>query len=52
MFETFFQEVDQAWRWPSPAKCRLRILGSAALMLQTNYQRGTRDGDGTWWLAN
>jgi hypothetical protein len=45
MFEAFFQEVDRAWRWPSPGKRRLRILGSAALMLQTNYQRGTKDGD-------
>lgn len=45
VFETFFQEVDRAWRWPSAHKQRLRLLGSAALMLQTNYERGTKDSD-------
>ena len=45
VLESFFQEVDAAWRWPAPQKRRLRIIGSAALMLQTSYVRGTKDSD-------
>jgi hypothetical protein len=30
---------------PATAKIRLRIIGSSALMLQTDYERGTKDSD-------
>jgi len=42
--EAFLREVDTAWRQPGP-KIPLRIIGSTALMLQTSYNRGTRDSD-------
>lgn len=45
MHEDFFREIDRAWRGPRDAKIELRVLGSAALMLQTDYVRGTNDGD-------
>ena len=32
-------------RPPGAAKVRLRVLGSVALMLQADYNRGTKDGD-------
>jgi hypothetical protein len=43
--EEFFRDLDKQWRWPADARIPLRIIGSAALMLQTNYQRGTKDSD-------
>lgn len=45
MHEDFFREIDHAWRGPRDSKIELRALGSAALMLQTDYVRGTNDGD-------
>jgi len=45
MFDLFFQEIDRDWRGSRATKIELRLLGSAALMLQTDYQRGTKDGD-------
>lgn len=45
LIEHFFREFDAAWRWPAPEKLRLSVIGSAALMLQTNYERGTKDSD-------
>lgn len=42
--EAFLREVDAAWRQPGP-RIRLRIIGSTALMLLTNYHRGTKDSD-------
>ena len=48
--EAFLKDIDAAW--PSAhAKIRLRIIGSTALMLQTSYERGTKDSDvlETWW---
>ncbi len=42
--EEFFQEIDQ--HWPRNERVvRLRIIGSGALMLQANYERGTKDSD-------
>jgi len=41
----FFLELDRAWKGSRAAKIQLRVLGSAALMLQTDYARGTKDGD-------
>ena len=43
--ELFFEELDASWRWDLEEKCRLDIIGSAALMLQTQYTRGTKDSD-------
>jgi hypothetical protein len=43
--ESFFQAIDRAWSGPRDNKIQLRVLGSIALMLQTDYQRGTNDGD-------
>lgn len=45
VFEPFFRELDVAWRWPTADRIPLKVLGSAALMLQADYERGTRDGD-------
>jgi hypothetical protein len=45
VFEEFFRDLDAQWPRPVDAKIRLRLIGSAALMLQTNYQRGTTDSD-------
>lgn len=43
--ETFLRDVDRSWRWPSESKIALHIIGSTALMLQTRWERGTKDGD-------
>lgn len=47
VIKDFFVEIDR--RWPSQeaheGKVRLRLIGSGALMLQTRYQRGTKDSD-------
>ncbi len=43
--EEFFQDLDGHWRGPIDARIRLRLIGSAALMLQTDYRRGTKDSD-------
>ena len=45
IFEDFFRDLDTQWRWPVDVKIRLRLIGSAALMLQTGYERGTKDSD-------
>lgn len=41
----FFRDIDRRWRLPHAEKVRLRIIGSTALMLQTDYARGTKDSD-------
>ncbi len=41
----FFQGIDESWTWPHDEKIPLRIIGSTALMLQVNYERGTKDSD-------
>lgn len=44
LLEDFFLELDE--RWPLEGqKVSLPIIGSAALMLQVNYQRVTKDAD-------
>ncbi len=46
LLEDFFQALDAAWGTsPEATPLRLPIIGSAALMLQTNYRRGTKDSD-------
>jgi hypothetical protein len=44
-FEHFFKDIDAGWKWPGDGKILLKVLGSAALMLQADYERGTSDGD-------
>lgn len=41
----FLQEVDRLWKPLGSVKIPLRVIGSGALMLQTDYHRGTKDGD-------
>lgn len=41
----FVQDIDHRWTGTAAVKIRLRIIGSAALMLQTDYERGTKDSD-------
>jgi hypothetical protein len=41
----FFKDLDARWRGVPGARIRLRIIGSSALMLQTGYERGTKDSD-------
>src|SRR5712692_9861631 len=41
----FLEDIDRRWRATATGKIRLRIIGSAALMLQTGYARGTKDSD-------
>ena len=43
--EMFFREIDAGWAWPAPAPIQLRLIGSTALMLQTSYERATKDSD-------
>ncbi len=45
IFERFFEELDALWIPRPSERIRLRVFGSAALMLQANYTRGTKDGD-------
>jgi hypothetical protein len=41
----FFTEIDRHWKPLEPGKIKLRVIGSGALLLQTDYHRGTKDGD-------
>lgn len=41
--EALLRELDEAW--PPRPRTGLRIIGSTALMLQAEYERGTKDGD-------
>jgi hypothetical protein len=41
----FFRDIDQNWGHSSVGRIRLQIIGSTALMLQANYDRGTKDSD-------
>jgi hypothetical protein len=43
--EAFFRELDARWTMPTATRIRLPIIGSAALLLQTDYDRGTKDSD-------
>jgi len=42
--ESFLLEIDALWDG-GVVKAPIRILGSAALMFQADYRRGTKDGD-------
>lgn len=41
----FLSAIDARWKPIGPEPLALQIIGSAALMLQTDYDRGTKDGD-------
>lgn len=41
----FFAEIDRRWPHEPAGKVRLSIIGCGALMLQANYERGTKDSD-------
>lgn len=43
--EAFLRELDAAWAREGAAPVRLRLIGSAALLLRTDYARGTKDSD-------
>jgi hypothetical protein len=42
MIGDFFRDIDERWKPSGPDKIR---LGSTALMLRSNYDRGTKDSD-------
>jgi hypothetical protein len=41
----FLGDIDHRWSWPQPGKIPLRVIGCGALLLATDYQRGTKDSD-------
>ncbi len=43
--EAFLRDIDGRWVLRSEGVVTLKVLGSTALMLQTDYARGTKDGD-------
>jgi hypothetical protein len=45
LLDDFFANLDREWDLPSEAPIPLHIIGSGALMLQTGYERGTKDAD-------
>jgi hypothetical protein len=45
VISNFITDIDHRWASRVAEKIRLRIIGSAALMLQTEYARGTKDSD-------
>lgn len=45
LIKEFLAEVDARWKPLGGEPVALQIIGSAALMLQTDYDRGTKDSD-------
>jgi len=45
LIEEFLSEIDRRWKPAGPTKIKLDVIGSGALMLQTNYARRTKDSD-------
>ena len=43
--EAFFLELDDKWPTKGGGRIRLSLIGSSALFLQTDYDRGTKDSD-------
>jgi hypothetical protein len=41
----FLLDIDQAWDRPAAARIPLQVIGSTALMLLAEYERGTKDSD-------
>lgn len=44
VIKEFFVEIDRQWP-PAPQKVQLSVIGCGALMLQADYERGTKDSD-------
>ena len=45
MIDEFFKELDGKWKVKNSEPILLRVIGSTALFLQTDYARGTKDTD-------
>jgi hypothetical protein len=45
LIHDFFQDLDRAWTATAAQGIRLPIIGSTALLLQTDYERLTKDSD-------
>jgi hypothetical protein len=45
IIEDFFRDIDARWKSPAEDRIELRVIGCAALMLQGDYDRGTKDSD-------
>ncbi len=45
LIRDFFIDLDRHWKQPQAARIPLRVIGSAALMLLTEYERRTKDSD-------
>lgn len=45
LIKRFLAEIDARWTPIGVEPIPLQLIGSAALMLQTDYERGTKDGD-------
>jgi len=45
VIEDFFLEIERQWPREPARKVRLSLIGCGALLLQTNYERGTKDSD-------
>ncbi len=45
LIREFVVDLDRTWRTSPSVKHRLRVIGSTALMLQADYERGTKDTD-------
>lgn len=45
LIENFLKDIDSKWKPLGGEPFPLQIIGSAALMLQTDYIRGTKDSD-------
>ncbi len=43
--EAFFSDLDRAWPAQPERKIELSLIGCGALMLQADYERGTKDSD-------
>jgi len=44
LVDEFFEQLDRLWD-PEDGRVALHVIGTTALVLQTNYERGTKDGD-------
>ena len=45
LIHDFFKDLDSSWTLIAAEKIRLPIIGATALLLQTDYERRTKDGD-------
>lgn len=43
--ESFLSDLDTRWAVAGDTRIVLQVIGSAALFLQTDYDRGTKDSD-------